>query len=130
MNRALRSTVCLLRISPGVKSWLGCVRVLGCGPDPWRFELDDGCSPFGAFDLVEFVLDPGEDVGEALGFAVPAAFACFGGLLVQAVAGALEAGFRSAVRAGEFALLASVFVDAVRAVGLICPELSGQRICG
>jgi len=85
--------------------------------EPRWTEFDDGCSAFGAFDLVELVLDSGEDVGEAFDFAAPAALACLLDLFKQSGMGALQSGFRAGVWPGEFALLAGVFVHTAGAVG-------------
>jgi len=61
-------------------------------------------------------LDSGEDVGEALDFAAPAALACLLDLFEQSGMGALQSWFRAGVWPGEFALFAGVFVDAAGAV--------------
>lgn len=70
-----------------------------------------------AVEFGELVVDAGQDGGQAFGFAGPAVVLGFLRLGEDAVAGAFEAGAGAGVGAGEFALLAGVFVGAAGAVG-------------
>jgi hypothetical protein len=79
-------------------------------------HLDGDDASTGAFDLVELVVDGGEDVVESFDLAEPPALVRFVELLDEPMAGPLSR-FGCFVGSGEFALLAGVLVDTVGAVG-------------